>query len=182
MAASGLDRNYLLSATVQTTVRRRKKGLAARFWTKVEQCAPDACWPWKGKCKRNGYGQITADPEGNMPRGRKLYAHRVAYELAFGPIPLGLHVLHRCDNPRCVNPGHLFLGTHRDNMADMIAKRRHAHGERQPTRKLNRNQVRAIRWLASHDPGRQIELAREFDVSGSTITHILMKKTWKIEQ
>lgn len=164
--------------TTQAIVRRSKKGLSVRFWAKVERTTADACWLWKGKCKRNGYGQICADPEGNVLRGRKLYAHRVAFELAFGPIPTGLHVLHRCDNPRCVNPAHLFLGTHQDNMADMIAKQRHAHGERQPTRKLSKHQVRAIRWLAHHDPGPQTNLAREFGVSASTVTHILTRQTW----
>lgn len=170
------------SLAKRTIARRSKKGLAARFRAKVERSAPEACWLWRGKCKSNGYGQIRADPEGSNLRGRKQYAHRVAFELAFGPIPDGLHVLHRCDNPRCVNPAHLFLGTHQDNMADMVAKRRHAHGERQPTRKLSKHQVRAIRWLASHDPGPQIALAREFGVSASTVTHILTRETWDIAQ
>lgn len=71
------------------------------------------CIEWPGKRHRNGYGQL----------GRKT-AHRVAYECAHGPIPDGLHVLHRCDNPPCINPEHLFLGTHHDNMIDSMLKGR----------------------------------------------------------
>ena len=167
-------------ANVRVVVRRKKKGFLARFRSKVDQRGKDECWLWIGGLKSNGYGQISDDPRNGEYVGRKRTAHRVAYEIAFGPIPGGLHVLHRCDNRACVNPGHLFLGTHQDNMADMLAKRRHAHGDRQPTRKLNQHQVRAIRWLASHDPGPQVELAREFGVSASSITHILTDKTWRL--
>lgn len=152
-----------------------------RFWSNVERLDPDVCWPWKGARVRNGYGQIRGDPEGAVLRGRKLRAHRVAFELAYGPIPPGLHILHRCDNPGCVNPGHLLLGTHQDNMADMTAKQRHAHGERQPTRKLSRHQVRAIRWLAKHDPAPLAQLAGEFGVATSNISIILSRRTWRAE-
>lgn len=160
-------------------LRRRKKGLASRFWSKVERRSAFECWPWTGGRKNNGYGQIGADPRDGEYVGRKLSAHRLAYELAFGPIPDGLHVLHRCDNRACVNPSHLFLGTHQDNMADMFVKGRHAHGDSQPTRKLSQHQVRAIRWLATHDPGPKVELARAFAVSESNVTQILSRRTWR---
>jgi hypothetical protein len=179
MSTSYLDHNIAVLGG-RTVVRRRKKGLAARFWTKVDRRACDECWPWRGGLKSNGYGQIGADPESDEYVGRKLHAHRVAYELAFGPISGSAHVLHRCDNRACVNPKHLFLGTHQDNMADMFAKGRHAHGDRQPTRKLSHHQVRAIRWLAAHDPGPQVELARAFGVSQSNITQILTRRTWRV--
>jgi len=162
-------------------VRRRKKGLVARFISKVDRRGPNDCWPWKGVLKSNGYGQITSDAKDDEYVGRKQYAHRVAYEIAHGAIPDGLHVLHRCDNPAGVNPAHLFLGTHQDNMRDMLAKRRHAFGDRQPTRKLNHHQVRAIRWLAEHDAGLQRHLAKEFGVTDGSITNILKRNTWKLE-
>lgn len=166
-------------ANGRLVVRRRKKGLISRFWSKVDRRGAFECWLWIGGLKSNGYGQINDDPRDDKYIGRKLAAHRVAYEIAFGPVPNGLHVLHRCDNRACVNPRHLFLGTHQDNMADMFAKGRHAHGESQPTRKLNQHQVRAIRWLAIHDAGSQVDLAREFGVSESNITQILMRRTWR---
>jgi len=82
------------------------------------------CWLWTGrKLPPFGYGQITSN-------GKTLLVHRVAHEQLIGPIPQGLNVLHRCDRAACWNPAHLFTGTHADNVADMVAKGRHYHGER----------------------------------------------------
>lgn len=90
-----------------------------RFWSKVKKT--ETCWVWTaGTFKyRNGYGQFRVR-RGDPPA----YAHRFAWELVNGPIPQGLHVLHRCDNPPCVNPAHLFLGTQIDNYRDMVSKGR----------------------------------------------------------
>ena len=90
--------------------------ITERFWSKVEK--GDGCWLWRGAIGSHGrYGQFNV-----VNRSRP--SHRVAWELVNGPIPAGLYVLHRCDVGLCVNPAHLFLGTQKDNMADMMAKGR----------------------------------------------------------
>lgn len=88
-----------------------------RFWKKVIILGCDECWIWTSSRHRQGYGTFSINNECNL-------AHRVAFELRFGKISDGLDVLHSCDNPPCVNPYHLFLGTHNDNMRDMIKKGR----------------------------------------------------------
>jgi hypothetical protein len=87
-----------------------------RFWSKVKKS--DGCWEWIGAKDGCGYGKLGLG-------GKLIGAHRMAWILSFGPIPEGLSVCHRCDNPGCVNPGHLFVASHRGNMLDMVAKHRH---------------------------------------------------------
>lgn len=90
-----------------------------RFWSRVRTGLPNECWPWEGYVfvKRGRYGGISE-------KSRYFRSHRIAWMLAYGCIPDGLHVLHKCDNPPCCNPLHLFLGTQKENMADMINKNR----------------------------------------------------------
>lgn len=86
-----------------------------RFWSKVEKT--DGCWLWTAYLDERGYGTFGY-------KGKVHYAHRVSYELTKGPIPIGLHILHSCDNPACVNPAHLRTGTHTDNMRDKVERGR----------------------------------------------------------
>lgn len=152
-----------------------------RFWAKVKRAADDECWLWQDAVRTDGYGVIQSS------RGRIEAAHRVAYTLAYGDIPDGLWVLHRCDVKRCVNPQHLFLGTRQDNMDDMVAKRRHwAHrgadvalkGEANGNARLTAEQVTRIR--ERHASGESAAgIARDFPVSPRMVANIVQRKNWK---
>jgi hypothetical protein len=97
---------------------RAARPVADRLWEKVRRGGVDECWPWIATTTHwFGYGRLEI-------KGKIFAAHRISYELANGPIPDGLFVLHRCDNPPCVNPHHLFLGTQKDNIGDASAKGR----------------------------------------------------------
>jgi hypothetical protein len=131
----------------------------ARFWSKVDVRWSAECWPWRAKRNTKGYGAFQDQK-----------AHRLAYEFLVGDVPGDLLVLHRCDNPPCCNPAHLFLGTGVDNVRDMDGKgrRRSAYGEKHPHAKLTSADVAAIR--ASALPGK--ELATLYGVASSTISEI----------
>ena len=128
------------------------KPIEQRFWPKVRRGLDNECWEWTGSDKGNGYGQV-------LCRGRVQSAHRVAFEIANGPIPSGLFVCHRCDNKRCCNPSHLFLGTPSDNVNDMHAKGRANH-----VRKLSVDDVLWIRWAKQYAGCTGHALGRAFGI------------------
>ncbi len=140
-----------------------------RFHQKYE-VAPNGCWEWTASLSRYGYGQLRT---GTVKEGGRTMtkAHRFSWELHNGPIPKGLAVCHKCDNRKCVNPEHLFLGTNADNTADMMAKGRGARGERHGNHKLTDDDVVRIRALAGSMLQR--EIAARFGVNQQTVSKIL---------
>lgn len=135
----------------------------------------DDCWEWPLSCnKQTGYGQFNPTPD------KLRTAHRVAYELFNGVIPEGILVCHRCDNRRCFNPKHLFLGTHKDNSLDMCDKGRHAvgaclRGENHPNSKLTDATVEMVKTSALSGA----ELARLLGVNKSTVNKIRRGVSWR---
>lgn len=151
--------------------------IEARFWRKVQKRGVDSCWPWTASLNAKGYGQIQLGPRGLRPA----LAHRVAYILAFGDIDQDVMVLHRCDNPACVNPAHLFLGTHSDNMADRDAKDRVRHGNRHAFAKVTDRIVRRIlelHFVYGLSIG-QIRRRLRLKLSPSGVCHITHGRTWR---
>lgn len=161
-----------------------KVSIAARFKQKYVE-SESGCWEWTASTAGRGYGVIWFE-------GRQQYAHRVSHQIHKGPVPDSLQVLHECDNPKCVNPAHLFLGTQADNVADMIQKGRqncvrpryprplsvYARGEKIATAKLTTDQIRSIRDLYSQG-STQADLATTFGVNQPQISRIVRRATWK---
>ena len=141
-----------------------------RFWSKVDASSKDGCWLWTATLT-HGYGSFWLV-------GTNARAHRVAYTLAHGPIPDDFCVCHRCDNPRCVNPEHLFLGTNAENQADKVAKLRHSHGEAHGAARLCLADIAEIHRLAASG-GKQTVIATQFDVSRAVIHGVLTNRIWK---
>ena len=149
---------------------RQTGTVSERFWAFVDKS--DGCWLWNGSLNNKGYGEIGGDAG-----GPNVLAHRASWKIHFGELPNNVGVLHRCDNPRCVNPSHLFLGTQKVNMLDCKAKGRTTLGERNRHAKLTNENILEIRSMA--DAGMlQTEIARLFNISASTISMIVNKKHW----
>ncbi len=160
----------------------------SRFWSRVDKTS--ACWLWTGGKTTAGYGILYSNGRGS----RRVYAHRVVWELTSGPIPEGLLVCHTCDNPPCVNPAHLWLGTDADNAWDKSRKGRSTTGDRHGLRlhpervprgersgaaKLTEADVRAIRARYAAGGITQQRLADEYGVTNSLICHVIKRTAWK---
>ena len=182
--STGFERSYRISskraARPQFCSRRcqvanqGKKADAARlsrFWEKVNKT--DGCWEWTAFRNRNGYGRF------QFADGHPVNAHRFAYEITYGPVSLNLFVCHKCDNPTCCRPDHLFLGTPKDNMADCVAKGRinrtfRVRGHDVNTSKLTKEQALTI--YNSHESGPV--LASRYGISKEAVNMIKTGKNW----
>lgn len=146
------------------------------FWSKVDKNGPNGCWLWTASCKERGYGQY-------MLKGKMYRAHRLAWLLSGHKLPdRPLELAHTCDTRICVNPAHLFVATHDENMADCKAKRRHTHGERNIHAKLTDAQVIEIRQRFKFYTKRRTnasELAPDYGVRRDVIYMAGTRRTWK---
>lgn len=160
-----------------------------QFWEKVDKQSGDSCWLWRAFRNPLGYGMF------GVKRDVRL-AHRIMYELVYGAIPDGMCVLHRCDNPSCVNPSHLYLGSRFDNNRDKMSRGRayrptgdknpsrshpetQVRGEASPNAKLTSASVKQIRTMYATGRYRLKDIAAQFGVSFSAIDRVVRRQTWK---
>jgi hypothetical protein len=148
-----------------------------RFWKHVDKRGEDECWLWRASSKNtvSGYGSFW-----DNDLKKNLLAHRVSYQLANGEVPIGRVVMHTCDNPKCVNPKHLMLGSNKENGEDKARKGRSARniffGENNPKSKLTLEQAR---YIKQHPEISNAEIARQFGLSVNCIRGVRIGRTWK---
>lgn len=133
----------------------------------------DGCWEWNAHMNAEGYGRF------QMGIRKCEAAHRISYQLFVGKISKGMIICHRCDNPSCVNPDHLFLGTNRINSDDKVRKKRHLFGIKVPLAKLNPDIVRQIRNEYEMSKTTYRKLSKKYKVCCSNIYYIVSHETWK---
>lgn len=162
-------------------IPRSRQQCEIDFWERVRKGSDDECWEWIGYRTIHGYpnfhyGQVYFE-------GKQIVAHRAAWIITKGPIPKGILVCHKCDNPPCCNPNHLFLGTHLDNRRDCMQKKRIVamKGESHGRCILKSDQVIEIRRRYRFRGGKNstVGLAKEFKVSKPTIQAIISGRLWK---
>lgn len=155
----------------------KKQHVIDRFWKKFDR-PKKGCWEWKGSTGSAGYGRISFG-HGETNYRTNYTAHRLSWMLFFGPIPDGICVLHRCDNPKCVRPDHLFLGTHTDNMKDRDRKNRTQQGEKHYRAKLTEEDVILIINMYHDGAYTLTELSKHFNITKEAIRQIVNNITWK---
>ena len=147
-----------------------EKQFKDRFYSRTEKV--NGCWEWTGALFKGGYGCVV--------RNRKTQgAHRVSYKISVGEIPEKMFVCHKCDNRKCINPEHLFLGTYRDNIDDMVKKKRSLIGENNPSSKLTEKQVLEIRKRYIPRKMSIRKLAKEYGIVSNAINQIIKRTKWK---
>lgn len=180
--------SYARTPEHRAAVGARSRGvvlrpLAERFWDKVDKRGDDQCWAWTGATEKAGYGKLYA---GRNERGSSMFhkAHRVSWELANGrSVPEGQSVLHSCDNPPCVNPRHLRVGTQQDNASDRTKRQRgkehRQRGESNDNAKLTEAMVRQIIVELQRLPRRsQTSIAAQFGIKQPQVSRIMRRENW----
>lgn len=164
--------------------KARKRGeptlsIEERLYSKIKINTYSGCWEWMGTT-RNGYGRITVGSRTDGSR-RTEAAHRLSYILKYGEIPEGMEVCHRCDNRKCINPDHLFLGTRQDNINDREKKGRNItfSGESNPMSKLTQKDVIRLRQRKARENISYEKLAKEYGVNKRTVIDAIKGKNWK---
>lgn len=149
--------------------------LEVRFWLRVDKKSKDECWPWTGQKLKNGYGRISIGKKEEGAEG----AHRISWMIANKQkVPSGMFVMHKCDNPGCVNPSHLAIGTPKENTADMIAK-----GRKRVVAPVGNENGKAIitpdivRQIRSSDES-HASIARRFNISPNCVRSVRIGRTW----
>lgn len=158
----------------------RPEVIEARFWKYVDKSGgPDACWLWTGARSEQNYGVFSIGT--SVEDHRNMVASRYAYEIKYGPMKDGLFACHKCDNPPCCNPAHIFAGTADDNHKDMFAKKRNVvlRGDDAPNAKLTSEQVLSIRAEYAKGEVLQTQLAKRYGVTSVTIGQIVRRGMWK---
>lgn len=163
----GLAKNRFING------HNKRKNAEQRFWEKVDKRGPGDCWEWQGY-HGGRYGSVSVTHNGDT---RTTGSHRFSHELHNGPIPEGMYVCHSCDNPPCVNPAHLFLGTNADNLEDMVRKGRSLAGSKNKNARLAENDIRDIR--GSYRMRKGPELAKKYGVADCTIRDIVRGRRWR---
>lgn len=171
---STISRYPAMTCSLECRDQIRRVPPEERFWKHVDLSSE--CWIWTGGKTGTGYGHMWIVTDNNH-----ILAHRMSYQMHHGPIPDGLQVCHKCDNPPCVNPSHLFLGTAKDNALDKIAKGRGRapYGEKHWRSKLTEQQVVEIRQIHATEGLSFNAIGRRFAVKGQAVKKIVHRQLWK---
>lgn len=150
-------------------MKQKTKEQLYRF---VKTFDPNQCWNFQGTCNRGGYGIIKLNQ-------KRFFAHRYSFEVHFGIFDYNLKVCHKCDNTKCVNPFHLFLGTQQDNLADMCIKKRNQRHEKHHRARLTMDQARAIRQMCKDTSLSHSEIGHFFNIGREAVSKIHQGIRWK---